>query len=658
MATPKPQYRFSCQPCKKRKTKCDRVDPCASCILRKTAQFCYNGKGEPAYTQIDPLVAAIALKNAQRVAVPSSGSTAVLPNLGANPAASARPGSIELKKSQSPLDPQGIPTFISPSRENQARQLSVSSAGSTSTGAHPALAHDGVTSQLLPVEEPLAYQAGTSIDLHQLYLPEKISIGSTSSSSAFLPPFDPADYASAGQPIGDETFAGKRRRAEGEEEDKKIRLEEAAEAQRLASLKSQLVSLRAAAANIEELISASQTEQAGQVASRIDSTVLALEGESEAFWRGRIFDAMGSSYSTTLAIPELRWDDISAGLPSQADCTKYLQYFLEELQYYSPIIHRRSLEQRWDELLALRQVTRNEAALLILAFAITGLLVPRGAPLLQQCATDPRDHHARWFKYAFQILETGRDALSNEDNSFDRLLVEGLALAYTSYAGMHDLSFSITGRGVRRAQCLHLFDDTHRSWKQLTDVQIEYRRRCAHNFLIIDRWQSFHFRRDFAIDPSRFNVEDPTYDADECFDLATGERDPSRPPSAISRHTRRIEFGEYLLQVCRFLDDLPKLKPADRYERASKMDSLIDQNLLTSLAGVGLTTGDLMLPWSVDEPAPQLKRLAISVMWYSSAYYVRCMIFRPFLEDEQAPDDVRFKALDHARKMLDCVPLV
>ncbi|SPO45211.1 uncharacterized protein PSANT_02897 [Moesziomyces antarcticus] len=34
-------YRYNCQPCKQRKTKCDRVRPCASCQLRGTQSACY-----------------------------------------------------------------------------------------------------------------------------------------------------------------------------------------------------------------------------------------------------------------------------------------------------------------------------------------------------------------------------------------------------------------------------------------------------------------------------------------------------------------------------------------------------------------------------------------------------------------------------------------
>uniref|UniRef100_V5GHC9 Zn(2)-C6 fungal-type domain-containing protein n=1 Tax=Kalmanozyma brasiliensis (strain GHG001) TaxID=1365824 RepID=V5GHC9_KALBG len=34
-------YRYNCQPCKQRKTKCDRVKPCASCHLRGTQDKCY-----------------------------------------------------------------------------------------------------------------------------------------------------------------------------------------------------------------------------------------------------------------------------------------------------------------------------------------------------------------------------------------------------------------------------------------------------------------------------------------------------------------------------------------------------------------------------------------------------------------------------------------
>ncbi|SPO25468.1 uncharacterized protein UTRI_03112_B [Ustilago trichophora] len=39
-------YRYNCQPCKQRKTKCDRVKPCASCCLRGTQDRCYTEDGD------------------------------------------------------------------------------------------------------------------------------------------------------------------------------------------------------------------------------------------------------------------------------------------------------------------------------------------------------------------------------------------------------------------------------------------------------------------------------------------------------------------------------------------------------------------------------------------------------------------------------------
>lgn len=43
-------YRYNCQPCKQRKTKCDRVKPCASCHLRGTQEKCYSDEHDGAET--------------------------------------------------------------------------------------------------------------------------------------------------------------------------------------------------------------------------------------------------------------------------------------------------------------------------------------------------------------------------------------------------------------------------------------------------------------------------------------------------------------------------------------------------------------------------------------------------------------------------------
>lgn len=39
--------RYSCLPCRKRKSKCDRVEPCSSCVLRGSEEYCYTDKEMP-----------------------------------------------------------------------------------------------------------------------------------------------------------------------------------------------------------------------------------------------------------------------------------------------------------------------------------------------------------------------------------------------------------------------------------------------------------------------------------------------------------------------------------------------------------------------------------------------------------------------------------
>lgn len=42
--------RLSCLPCRRRKSKCDRSQPCSSCVLRSTEKFCYTSTTEEELT--------------------------------------------------------------------------------------------------------------------------------------------------------------------------------------------------------------------------------------------------------------------------------------------------------------------------------------------------------------------------------------------------------------------------------------------------------------------------------------------------------------------------------------------------------------------------------------------------------------------------------
>ena len=377
-------------------------------------------------------------------------------------------------------------------------------------------------------------------------------------------------------------------------------------------------------------------------------------GAPEAFYNG----------TTAEPIKEISWARLSHRLGTREDVERLLTFHFQELSEWFDAVHQPSIWAFWRTLRdSDGKITRNEAALLVLICALAGLMVPPAAPLVQQNSQKPREKHRDWFLLADEILEEGKDALSPDDNSLDRLLCDCAMLMYTSFAGHTLLKVSLLHTAVSRAHYLHLFDDSHRAWHGLSDLQREYRRRVVAHLITTDRWYAFHQMRPFVIHPSTIKVDPPTYEPDTSFNPTTGARLIEAPIWNMTLRVQRGQLSALLLAATTILHEMhdSSVRPMERYTQIHNLDSLANANWEKTLREMGISGEMLTQDYGGAVPVPsdaQLRRLSLPCMMSVGVNYICTMAYRPLLEDPKAPIDMRFRAFVKAQKILDSLPLM
>lgn len=115
---------------------------------------------------------------------------------------------------------------------------------------------------------------------------------------------------------------------------------------------------------------------------------------------------------------------------------------------------------------------------------------------------------------------------------------------------------------------------------------------------------------------------------------------------------------------------LPTLPHEEAAEKTRALDTLIAYLFEEYLSAVGLSQEQL-LDWRPPAPGPACEgeaadgtalndpfRLGFIAHTWSNAYTLRSMLARPWLDDPDAPEDLRFAALVHARKVLEIIPFI
>lgn len=105
-----------------------------------------------------------------------------------------------------------------------------------------------------------------------------------------------------------------------------------------------------------------------------------------------------------------------------------------------------------------------------------------------------------------------------------------------------------------------------------------------------------------------------------------------------------------------FLDNFKTMDASARYHQASLLDDVLGRTLHNGLDGTGVRQEDLnnlngdLLDQCVEERQVEIN------MFIASIFFLRCMVTRQFLMDENAPSNLRFASLIYAQGILATIP--
>lgn len=363
----------------------------------------------------------------------------------------------------------------------------------------------------------------------------------------------------------------------------------------------------------------------------------------------------------------ITWRDVADYLPSVVECAELIRFYFEDLAIYIQISRRSAIEADWHALLDGPGLDRNRTRILCTIMAMADGTSPPHGRIRKHTMKD----HDRWLRLMGDPLLTSFDA--PVDNTFERVTSLGLLAIYNLYMGRHDRLWECMGAAIRRGYIIGLFDERHKAWQRLSNIDKEYRRRLAWYMVSLERIQAFMRQLPFALHPDNVHLCLPSFAPD---DLVV--RGHIAHPSI--RHTFPITLPDGRLQtnmsandgrvvkfvqielfaVCQdFLMRFHELAPSQRYSRAIQIDQLLDRTLLDGLYGTGVATDELdtigfLSSQTLDRCTPN-KMLNVN-LFVSTIFFLRCFITRRFLVDEQAPSRLRFVSLTYAQGIVSTIP--
>lgn len=166
-----------------------------------------------------------------------------------------------------------------------------------------------------------------------------------------------------------------------------------------------------------------------------------------------------------------------------------------------------------------------------------------------------------------------------------------------------------------------------------------------------------HFMRP-PVMPLENQVGEATYYADECYDAKSGRLDPMNLkllPSASYHHTK-IKYSEGAHRTTHFLLNFLRKSPADRYQSAREAEACLAQLESQKVPDDILYERACNLS-SLKSPEA-LRKACQALIIFTSIRRQRCTIMRQFLLDREAPVDLRVAALEHAKYIIETVPVL
>lgn len=214
-------------------------------------------------------------------------------------------------------------------------------------------------------------------------------------------------------------------------------------------------------------------------------------------------------------------------------------------------------------------------------------------------------------------------------------------------------------------------------------ISLEMHRRLGWDLIILDWWQNLQWSRPPDINQADIYLDLPSYLVDGQYRLAaegTASSSPSttnraapsphssshtstqpavpppQPPKRIAfwgNYIARIKLTQILPSVVHFMSAMTLVAPSVRYEQARKIDQLFTR--WVNDHGHSLDE----VEQSVKTGGPEAHRLAAQkVINHSACGFLRCLMHKCFLSDKNAPEDLKFRALVHARSIMETMPLL
>lgn len=385
------------------------------------------------------------------------------------------------------------------------------------------------------------------------------------------------------------------------------------------------------------------------VLSAIQSIKTTLSGLEAQLGRTEMVDVIADRVSAFV-----RWDEIRAWLPPREEAESILDCYFVEVTWFLSAINSKMYMETWKDFADGKPVPRTFAALTLFVIGNTLCLAPASHP---SSRLSYRKDHKLFMEHGYRVLLPSDSPFTIIPQGPDLVQAQLYLTFYLSHNGWPDSCDIEMGKLLRYARAIHLFDEDKWNLSAMSDWEIESRRRMGLDIEMLDRFLSVHFLRSPTL-PERSNFQQGTYYTDENYDSKTGKLigDTLNLLPSYPYHSKK-----QLLSVCAhktaiFLLNFLRLSPPERYQAAKDLDAEIQ------MAGEKALSGELKFEdacnLSTMNTPSSIQRACQSLVVYTSLRRQRCTITRQFLLDSDAPVELRVSALEHAKCIIEAVPII
>lgn len=187
----------------------------------------------------------------------------------------------------------------------------------------------------------------------------------------------------------------------------------------------------------------------------------------------------------------------------------------------------------------------------------------------------------------------------------------------------------------------------------------------------INRWQAFVRQLPFALDLKYVFLAEASFESDSRLQRS------STPSKLVTNRISSLTNDRFYNQIsarrpgivkfvyvelidwCQdYLSDFSIMSPATRYNRALLLDDALERVLLDGLHRTGLEHQDLrFLSTSILDDCIKERHVEI-ISFICSIFFLRCMVTRRFLTDDNAPNNLRWVSLTYAQGILSTIPFL